>query len=467
MKNNILNIVFSFIFLVSCITERSGDDTGMLAGARSLMAIEVLADGADEHDYIHTARFIVFDNASVSPVLDINELIAFDAEEQDAKKFSTTLEVSSHSDKMLVVVVNEPTAMTASLDAVISRTELEDMIFHMDDVFNPNHSKPSSSGIPMTGVKRNIVVAEGLATREEINIERGVARVELWLKKEDAVSFARVTSSTKVSLENSYAEGYLVVGTETDKTRFQTGADADDNFGRMLIPDNDYAFVGWNYAGATPLELDDTYQLIVAFYTPERTCSSSGDTDKLILNIEGVSAPDGAREGRAVLSSFSPEGGGASQVLTEIRRNNIYRIMAVVKEKTVEFEHRVLPWKDAGQGIIIDPQYYLRVNHDKRYINDNAQSATITAETNYDRSDRGYPKGIQLGIIDYYDKNGGEASGGESDWLNLSMSGANGDLSRNVIFTASRSLTGIPAGAYALVEVKAGNLIKKIKIIRS
>ena len=109
----------------------------------------------------------------------------------------------------------------------------------------------------------------------------------------------------------------------------------------------------------------------------------------------------------------------------------------------------------------------MRVNYDKRYINDNAQSATITAETNYDRSDRGYPKGIQLGIIDYYDKNGGVASGGESDWLNVSMSGANGDLSRNVISTASRSLTGIPAGAYALVEVKAGNLIKKIKIIRS
>lgn len=467
MKNNILNIVFGFIFLVSCVAERSGDDTGMLSGARSLMAIEVLADGADEHDYIHTARFIVFDNASVSPAVDVNEVVAFSTEEQEAKKFGTTLEVSSHSDKMLVVVVNEPPAMTGALNAVVSRAELEDMIFRMNDVFNPNHSSPSSSGIPMTGVKRGIAVAEELTTREEINIERGVARVELWLKKEDAVAFARVTSSTKVSLENSYAEGYLVVGTETDKTRFQTGADADDNFGRMLVPDNNYALVGWNYGGTGALELDDTYQLIAAFYTPERTCSSSGDADKLILNIEGVSSPDGAREGRAVLSSFSPEGGGASRVLTEIRRNNVYRVMAIVKEKTVEFEHRVLPWKDAGQGIIIDPQYYLRVSHDQRFINSGALSATIKAETNYDRSDRGYPKGIQLGIIDYYDENGMEASGGESDWLGVSMSGADGDLSRNVVFTASKSLAGIPVGAYALVGVKAGNLTKKIKIIRS
>ena len=467
MKNNVLHIIFGFIFLVSCVAERSGDDTRMSSGARSLMAIEVLADGADEHDYIHTARVIVFDNASVAPAIDINEVVTFSAGEQDAKKFGTTLEVSSNSDKMLVVVVNEPAAMTGVLDAVISRAELEDMIFRMDEVFNPNHSSPSSSGIPMTGVKRNIVVAEGLTTREEINIERGVARVELWLKKEDAVSFARVTSSTQVTLENSYAEGYLVVGTEIDKTRFQTGEDADDNFGRMLIPDNNYAFVDWSYGGTVPLELDDTYQLIAAFYTPERTCSSSNDADKLILHIEGVSSPDGLRDGQAVLSSFSPEGGGASRVLTEIRRNHIYRIMAVVKEKTVEFEHRVVPWKDAGQGIIIDPQYYLRVSHDKRYINNNALFATIKAETNYDRSDRGFPKGIQLGRIDYYDKDGMAVSGEESDWLGVSMSGADGDLSRDVVFAASKSLTGIPVGAYALVEVKAGNLIKKIKIIRS
>ena len=141
--------------------------------------------------------------------------------------------------------------------------------------------------------------------------------------------------------------------------------------------------------------------------------------------------------------------------------------MAVVKEKTVEFEHRVLPWKDAGQGIIIDPQYYLRVSHDQRFIHSSALSATITAETNYDRRDRDYPKGIQLGIIDYYDENGMEASGGESDWLEVSMSGTDGDLSRNVVFTASKSLAGIPVGAYALVGVKAGNLTKKIKIIRS
>lgn len=189
MKNNVLHIIFGFIFLVSCVAERSGDDTRMSSGARSLMAIEVLADGADEHDYIHTARFIVFDNASVAPAIDINEVVTFSAGEQDAKKFGTTLEVSSNSDKMLVVVVNEPAAMTGVLDAVISRAELEDMIFRMDEVFNPNHSSPSSSGIPMTGVKRNIVVAEGLTTREEINIERGVARVELWLKKEDADFF--------------------------------------------------------------------------------------------------------------------------------------------------------------------------------------------------------------------------------------------------------------------------------------
>ena len=87
-------------------------------------------------------------------------------------------------------------------------------------------------------------------------MERGVARVELWLRKESTVAFARVINSTQVMLENSYAEGFLVVGTKADGTRFQTGVDIENNFGRMLIPNGKYEFVGWFYESNDPLELD-------------------------------------------------------------------------------------------------------------------------------------------------------------------------------------------------------------------
>ncbi len=39
---------------------------------------------ADEHDFVRTVRFVVLDDASVSPTLDINELVALGDEERDA-----------------------------------------------------------------------------------------------------------------------------------------------------------------------------------------------------------------------------------------------------------------------------------------------------------------------------------------------------------------------------------------------
>lgn len=47
------------------------------------------------------------------------------------------------------------------------------------------------------------------------------------------------------------------------------------------------------------------------------------------------------------------------------------------------------------------------------------------------------------------------------------MSGADGDLSRDVVFTTIRDLSDMAIGYYALVEVKAGNMIKKIRVTRS
>lgn len=468
MKNNILYIVFVVVSLVSCISERSAKDTEVL-GTRGNMTIEVLVNKADKHDYVRTARFITFDNASVFPALDINEVATLDEQEQDAKKFSTTLEVSCNSDKMLVVVLNEPETMTDVLNAVTTPAELAELIFLMNDAFNPNHTAPAASGLPMSGVKRNITVTEGVTAQENIHMERGVARVELWLRKESTVAFARVTNSTQVMLENSYAEGFLVVGTKADGTRFQTGVDIENNFGRMLIPNGKYEFVGWFYESNDPLELDDTRQLICAFYTPERTCSSPGDTDKLILDIVGIQAPEGLRNANTVLTTFSPEGGGAPQALTEIRRNNVYRIQGVIKEKSIQFEHTIIPWKDAGQGIIIDPQYFLRVSRDNLYIGNDGKSVVITAETDYDRTDRGFPKGIQLGTIYYYDKDGNllGASANERDWLKVTMSNVNGELIRKLTFTSTKNLGASAIGYYALVEIKAGNMIKKVRVTRS
>ena len=190
---------------------------------------------------------------------------------------------------------------------------------------------------------------------------------------------------------------------------------------------------------------------------------------KATLNIRGITSPDGERGTRTALTEFTPEGGGTPRVLTEIRRNNVYRIIGTVKEKTVQFEQAVLPWTEAGQGTIIDPQYYLRVSRDVLHVGLAGDAVTISVETNYNRGDRGFPKGVRLGEISYYDKDNHplEATAGGRDWLAVNMSGVDGDLSRNIEFIAKTSLNSVPAGYYALVEIKAGNLIKIIRVTRS
>ena len=188
-----------------------------------------------------------------------------------------------------------------------------------------------------------------------------------------------------------------------------------------------------------------------------------------MYDIRGLSSPEGERGIRTALTEFIPEGGSSPRVITEIRRNNIYRIIGTVKEKTVQFEQAVLPWTEVEQGTIIDPQYYLRVSRDVLHVGRVGDVVSISVETNYNRSDRGFPKGVRLGEISYYDKDDRplETTAGGRDWLVVNMSGTDGDLSRNAEFIAKASLGSVPAGYYALVEIKAGNLIKIIRVTRS
>ena len=239
MKSNVLHIIWIMFFLVACIGERSTGDGDEFLGTRGKIDVEILVREADEHDFVRTVRFV-------------------------ATRFKTTLDVKTNPDKMLVVIVNEPQVMTNTLGAVIFPEQLEEILFQMNDAFSFDHVQPLMSGIPMSGVKRKIVVEKNVSANEVITIERVVARVELWLKKADEIVFARLSTSmnSRVFLENTYGRGYLVTGTETDRTRFQTGLDIENNFGYMQIPSSGFEHVVWNYRGVNVLELSDSPQLM-------------------------------------------------------------------------------------------------------------------------------------------------------------------------------------------------------------
>ena len=155
-------------------------------------------------------------------------------------------------------------------------------------------------------------------------------------------------------------------------------------------------------------------------------------------------------------------------MITEIRRNNIYRIIGTVKEKTVQFEQAVLPWTEVEQGTIIDPQYYLRVSRDVLHVGRVGDVVSISVETNYNRSDQGVPKGVQLGEISYYDKDDRplETTAGDGIGWWLICPERTGIYPECGVHRESE-LGQCSAGYYALVEIKAGNLIKIIRVTRS
>ena len=448
------------VFLSACTTaERQMGDP---EADRGVISVEVVNGGAGADDYIYTARFIVFDNVSVFPSLDINKVIKMDDEQQKAGKFKVMLKVSCNPDKMVAVVLNEPASLTRRLSLLSAPADMEDIMFMMADVMNDNHTGPSKTGLPMTGTAWGVSVGEendsetNAVRLDDFIVWRSLARVELWLKEEEGVD-ASIDAATNATMSNSHDRGYLV------------GPDSVHGFGKMMTEESPATEVSWTYPGSASTQLGGDSILVCAFYTPERTCSQPGDADKLVLEIKGISADGEYRDARTVLTEFAPPG-EQPQELTEIRRNNVYRITGVVRKKSVNFGLDIIPWTDAAIGGIIDPQYFLRLDRDHYTLTDNGESVAIPAETNYDRSDRGFPRGIVPGGVKYYDKNGAETGSGDGDiygWLDVALAGAEGDLARSVVLSAQKDLDEDNRGYYAIVEIRAGNLTKQIKITRA
>ena len=458
---SLINIFIAALLLHSCSSEQAIDPVIGAGGTKGLMEIKILTDGALKDDHVHTARFITFDNASVFPTVDINERKEFDEEERDAKVFSAMLKVSCNADKLLVVILNEPDAISGVLNTLFLPSDLEEITYQMADIFNSNHTATVTKGIPMTGMVRSVSVteennSESTAEPVELSVKRAIARVELWLRTESEIT-SEINTLTTVTLSRSHSTGYLM------------DPDVASDFGHLPTVDDPSKEVTWQYASADPLELTDTPELICAFYTPERTCSVADDADKLVLDIKKIKTSGGDRHATITLSDFSNESGSV-QNITEIRRNNVYKVAGYVKSNLVEFGQKVTPWTEVGQSIIIDPQYFLTVDRDDLYLPADGDETSIIAETNYDRidDDRGFPKGICLGTTRYYDSTGQLLDDGSnlSGWLVTLLNKPEGELVQEILFHISGVEHVDYNGCYATVEVKAGNLIKLIKVRR-
>lgn len=450
------------------------------------LTVSLNDDGEEgKRETVNTVRLIVFDNASTgNPTLDTNERIDISESNKTATGFDVTVKVKVDADKMVVAVVNEPSALQTQLGMVRSVPELESIMYDFGNILNANHTGfRVGQYMPMTGVKRGLVVAQSNTSqnpaRTTMTVERAFARIDIYLKAAPGVTAHLIDNYTRISVLETYDKGYLAVGTQADGTRYQTGSAAANNFGRLLtVPaselldhnlpeDNEPQYATWvSYGGTTLTEARPSVPTC-SFYVPERTCTGV-PSDKLKIRFDGIYDEDTSdfKFATFTLSEAIPQGGSQSQALEAIKRNNVYEIIGTVKGAEVTFDHFVVPWIPVGVGAIIDPQYFLRVSQDQVSLLSTGSPVTITAETDYDRDDRGFPAGIRLGAVTFYDGGGNALADShvKAGWMAAPQVSNPGGLFSNVTFSIAYANNSLFMDCYALVELKAGNLTKIIKV---
>jgi hypothetical protein len=142
-----------------------------------------------------------------------------------------------------------------------------------------------------------------------------------------------------------------------------------------------------------------------------------------------------------------------------IPRNTFLAVNATVKEDELDMAAIVLPWNEVAENIIMDGQYALAVDKDVIELRGTGRMPGIVqAQTNYNITDQGFPKGLKVDNVDTQYTSGG------SGWLIpiAWITGGNGQMAGSIKIKAEPNTTG--ATRTAKVHIKAGNMTKIINV---
>ncbi|MDL2319651.1 hypothetical protein LJC45_00765 [Alistipes sp. OttesenSCG-928-B03] len=302
---------------------------------------------------IHRVRFIVFNNLTYAPKVDVNEYIEVSDGSEDipVMGFSATLEVTEDPDKLIVAIVNEPTgAWKAVLDGIIHPSQFDNLGFMLADALNGADNPVTAaadltpSGIPMIGMIWANIPDSALEEEEQnarpwsenITVERILARVDIFIKNLDNTRKASVTpAKTSIELYNTSTKGYMF------RSYYTNGAGQTKQAGRWLTTSNSYydRNTSMTWVPASTETINNTNggqdgQYVCSFYMPEWQYDNSAVTaqDKLGLKFTGV-LDSGLEErgGTFYLTEATLQGTGAPRTLTAIERNNVYQLTATVE----------------------------------------------------------------------------------------------------------------------------------------
>ena len=351
-----LGIVVLPFFMQACSSGDDGDNLGGKAdGKRGVLTVTVPNPSVgEETEKITSVRFIVYDDATTSPKIDINELKYVTP--KDGASLVANLVVKQNSDKAVVVIVNEPGVLSASLASISNLSQCEEVEFMLADFLTNNNTVLGASGIPMTGIYKNLSIDENDTESSPKNIsipvERSIARVDIYMQRDPAdITSATLTTSTTISLKRAYNKGYLITG--IDKT-----VDYTRIFGKAaptipaLALDAPAASMTWAPTGTVtlPSKASNAPLKVVSFYLPERTCALA--TDKLVLQFDNITIGGiGPRNAEVVLNEIVNKKNGTTQVWNSIDRNNVHELLVTVTGKNTDILAYVSDWNEVGVDV--------------------------------------------------------------------------------------------------------------------
>lgn len=339
MRKKLLHIIYlAFIsFLFSC----SNAVDELLPLTRAQLSIGLVNNGdLDRQEEIKTIRFIVFNHASGVARLDVNEHIILSTPGTATDISAQLLKVAPDNDIMVIVIVNEPHSLTSELDGITSLWGLQNVDYNIASILNSDGEIVSSTGMPMTGVIRGISVVPDETKTVKMVIERAVARVDIFLEATNGGAITGYTAgSSSVTLHSFTRNSYFVMGNEANGTR--DNADPSKNYGKVMedVPVSDLlaetwtaaATETWSYSSATGVA---NRKLLCSFYAAERIFKSDY-SDRLAVSMTNIlkGPPDVTGITRKVIETITKvddSGTPVAQPFTEIRRNNVYQIVAKV-----------------------------------------------------------------------------------------------------------------------------------------
>ena len=343
MRKKLLHIIClaSTILLFSCSREADVAYELPAHTTRAQLSIDLVNNrDVEQQEKINSMRFIVFGSTPGGVRLDVNEHILLSTPETATDIDAQLLEVTSSNDILVVVIANEPQSLTSKLDGIANLLTLQEMIYDISSILNSDGQIISATGMPMTGVIRDISIAPDETKTVQMVIERAVARVDVFIEAIDGGAVTGYTAgSTSVTLHNFSHDSYFVMGNVGNGTR--DNADSSKNYGKVKEDVSESNLLThkwtaattetWAYSSAPGAE---NRKLLCSFYTAERLFKSDY-SDRLSISManvpKGPSDVTGITE-KVIESVTKVDGTGSptAQPFTEIRRNNVYQVTARV-----------------------------------------------------------------------------------------------------------------------------------------